>query len=225
MSESSGFPKMENRMKKLRLAVLAGLALLAAPLAPAQAAGVWETWVGIGASAYCASTVTGVTLPVAQNAYGVVPGSTQGTGMSLCGQTVPPGPLVFAGTEYIPADIGPLGSTGNGGGASSAVVSLLQLGQGPMIDLTTVGTAQTIPNGTPFYFLDGAQAAALTVTMPAAAVEGQIQHVTCEAATVGALTVAANTGQTVKGNPAAACTAGVGYNWRYQASNTTWYRF
>jgi hypothetical protein len=97
-----------------------------------------------------------------------------------------------------------------------------------MIDLTTVATTQTIPVNTPFYFLDGAQGSALTVTMPATAVEGQIQRVVCEAATVGTLTVAANTSvvtQVVKGNPAAACVAGVGYAWRYQASNLTWYRF
>lgn len=140
-----------------------------------------------------------------------------------CTQYVPAGPTVFAGTENTAFDVNAPGSLQQTGPATVGI-TLPQLGQGPMVDLTTVGTAQTVPANTPWYFLDGAQGSALTVTMPAAPTEGYLQHVVCEAATVGTLTVAANTGQTLKGNPNVACTAGVGYAWRYQASNTTWYR-
>jgi hypothetical protein len=210
-------------MKKLRVAALAALALAVVAPVASWGYGMWSTLPGIGQSSYCASTVSGVTLPASQGNYGVLPGSTQGTGQGPCAQTVPAGSPTFAGTEYAPFDVGPLGSTASTPPATQAV-SILQLGQGPMIDLTSVGTSQTIPNSTPWYFLDGAQGSALTVTMPASAIEGQIQRVICEAATVGTLTVAANTGQTLKGNPNAACVAGVGYAWRYQASNTTWYR-
>ena len=91
-------------------------------------------------------------------------------------------------------------------------------------NLTTVGTSQTIANGVSWYFLDGAQGSAFTVTTPSAPVDGQILNVVCEAATVGTFTLTANTSQTVKLPVAAACVAGVGYQWRYLASNTTWYR-
>ena len=140
---------------------------------------------------------------------------------TTCAEFTPAGPATFSGSELVPADT----QLPNGNQPQTVRIPLTSLGQGAALDVTSVGTSQTIPANTPFYFLDGAQGSALTVTMPAAPTEGYIQHVVCEAATVGTLTVAANTGQTLKGNPNAACTAGVGYNWRYQASNTTWYRF
>ena len=210
---------------KLKLSLLgaaAFAALLACAPAPAYAGGWWSDWVGIGLPSYCASIVTGT-----GNLSGTT-GTGQGTIGSICAQTVPAGPTTFAGTEYLPLDIYALGANVQSGGPSSAVVTIVQLGQGPMVDQTTVGTTQTIPANTPWFFLDGSQGSALTVTMPANAVEGQIQHVVCEAATVGTLTVAANTSvvtQVLKGNPNTACVAGVGYAWRYQASNLTWYRY
>ena len=206
-------------LKRYRSAAV-GLGALLISGVVAFAAGSFSTLPLIGGASYCASTVSGT------GGLTGVTGQGQGTTGSLCAQTVPAGPATFAGTEYVPMDIGPLGSTASPGSSpQSAVVSMTQLGQGPMLDVTTVLTAQTIPANTPFYFLDGAQASALTVTMPAAPIEGYIQRVYCTAATVGVLTVAANGTQSLKNNPAAACVAGVGYAWRYQASNTTWYRF
>lgn len=137
-----------------------------------------------------------------------------------CVENTPAGPATFTGSELVPADT----QLSNGNQPQTIRVPMTSLGQGATLDVTSPVTA-TIPAKTPFYFLDGAQASAFTITMPAAPTEGYIQHVTCEAATVGTLTVAANSGQTLKGNPNAACTAGVGYNWRYSAANTTWYRF
>lgn len=208
-------------MKKLRVAALAALVCLMAPIA-VWAYGSFSTLPGIGGAAYCVSTVSGVVLPASQGAYAILPGSTQGTGQGICAQTVPAGPPTFAGTEYAPFDVGPLGANAATPPATAAI-TIMQLGQGPMVDVTSPATA-TIAANTSWYFLDGAQGSAFTITMPAAPYEGYIQHVVCEAATVGVLTVAANTNQTLKANPAAACVAGVGYAWRYQASNTTWYR-
>jgi hypothetical protein len=191
-------------MKRLqKTAAIGAFVLIGGSMA--YGAGGWFGLPQIGGPSYCISQTT--------------PGGPGTT--PVCTSTAPAGPTAFTGTEMVPTDI-----TGNVATTpATAYTALVQLGQGPMIDLTTVGTAQTIPNATPFYFLDGAQASALTVTMPPNPVEGQIQNVVCESATVGALTVAANTGQTLKGNPAAACVAGVGYRWRYQLSTTTWYRF
>ena len=205
---------------KRNFVILASAGAIACALSAvgAYASGMFQTLPVIGGASYCAATVT------ATGGLTGITGTGQGTLGSICAQTVPPGPAVFAGTEVIPNDIYAPGSSNYVGGAQTSLINITQLGQGPAIDLTTVGTAQTIPNVTPWYFLDGAQAAALTVTMPAVAVEGQFQNIVCEAATVGVLTVAANTGQTLKLNPAAACVTGVAYQWRYQASNATWFR-
>jgi hypothetical protein len=214
---------MEMAMKmKIRLAALAAVACLAVPML-AYAGGMWQTWVGIGQPSYCASVVSGVTLPSGQGPYGVVPGSTQGTGQGPCAQTVPAGPSLFTGNEYVPVDLGPLGSTSSGP-TTSAVVTLPQLGQGALLDVTSV-TSSTIPGGTPFYLLDGTQSSAFTITMPANPVEGYIQRIACESSTAGTLTVTGNVGQNVKNNPNTTCAAGTNYAWRYQASGSTWYRF
>lgn len=190
------------------------LALLACLSTAVLAAGSFSDLPQIGGPSYCAS----------YNANSPsVTGQTGQTGVGTCVQTVPAGPTVFAGTEYAPFDIGPLGGS-VATSPTTGVVGIVQLGQGPYLDVTSPATA-TIPNNTPFYFLDGTQGSAFTITMPSAPLEGQIQHVVCESATTGALTVAANTNQTLKNNPDAACAVGVDYTWRYVAANSTWYRF
>jgi hypothetical protein len=211
-------------LKRFRSAAF-GLGVLLITSAIATAAGIYAMYPFIGGASFCASTVSGAggfAFPDGNVGGGGNTGQGQASSGSLCAQTVPAGPLVFAGTEYFAVDVGAIPAVA---APTTANVALVQVGQGPMVDVTTVLTAQTIPNNTPFYFLDGAQASALTVTMPAAPVEGQIQRVVCEAATVGVLTIAANSGQTLKDSPGVACVAGVGYAYRYQASNTTWYRF
>jgi hypothetical protein len=206
-------------MKVSKIVAIGALAALVCGGAGAIAAGSFSTLPQIGGASYCATTLTGA------GGLSGITGAGQSTVGSICAQTVPAGPTTFAGTEYFPVDIYALGAATQVGGPQTAVVSLGQLGQGPMVDLTTVAVSQTIAANSPWLFLDGAQGSAFTVTMPAVAIEGAIQHIVCEAATVGALTVAANAGQTVKLSPGVACVAGVTYNWRYQASNSTWYRF
>lgn len=166
----------------------------------AHADGIFGGWPLIGGPSYCATFTNGV-----------------------CSQVVPAGETSITGLEAVPADLGPFGAA-SASGLTNGLLSVTQLGNGALVDLTTVATAQTIANSTAFEMIDGAQGSAFTVTMPAAPVDGQVVRVFCTSATVGVMTVAANTGQTLKNNPAAACTAGVGYSWRYNVANTTWYR-
>jgi hypothetical protein len=84
------------------LIIAAGL-VAAVPLL-GWAAGLYSTFPVVGGSSFCASNVSGVTLPAGQGPYGVSPGSTQGTGQGICGQTVPAGPTGITGEELIPAD-------------------------------------------------------------------------------------------------------------------------
>lgn len=185
-------------------AILAGAALCVVGALAALAGGMFQTLPIVGGAQYCVNTVT------------------TSTGQA-CTQYAPAGPATYAGTEVAPMDVMTPGTQGVGAQPQTVAVPILALGQGPMLDVTSPATA-TIPANTPFYILDGSQGSAFTITMPAAPVEGQFQWVVCEAATVGTLTVAANTGQTLKANPNAACVAGTTYRWRYQASNTTWYK-
>ena len=214
-------------MLSFRKAAAVGLvAGIAAIGSWAFADGIFQTYPGIGQPSFCASTVSGTGLPASQGPYGIVPGQTQGTvAGGICGQTVPDGPLTFTGNEHMAVDVNAQGVSSNGAPPATATVLLTQLGNGPYIDLTTV-TSSTIPNNTPFYFLDGAQTSNFTITMPATAVEGQIQKIICEHSTSGTLFVAANAGQSINGGGSiAACTVYNTYSWRYVAANTTWYRF
>lgn len=210
-------------MNKLRVAALAAIVASIAIPVVSWAGGVWQNWPGLGQSSYCAAIVGSSNVQAGTTGQGTGGSSGIGANGVYCAQTVPAGPATFSGNEFVPADIGPLGVT-SGQPTNSVLLSVEQLGNGPMLDVTAPATA-TIAINTPWYFLDGAQGSAFTITMPAAPYEGYIQRIVCESATVGALTVAANTNQTLKGNPGAACVAGTTYSWRYQASNTTWYRF
>jgi hypothetical protein len=208
---------MEVIMLKNLLGGAAFVAILAA--SPAFAGGLSQTLPQIGGPSFCASTVTG-TGGLSSNT-----GQGQGTTGAICAQTVPAGPPTFTGSESTAVDLFSPGSS-NGSPVQSANVNIQQLDQGALLDNTTVATA-TIPAGVVFYSLDGAQAGAFTITMPAVAVDGQFQEVMCTAATVGVLTVAPNTTvvtQLLKNNPAAACVAGTVFKWRFNAANLTWFR-
>jgi hypothetical protein len=204
---------MNVRRTALAAALIAALGI---PLA--WGAGLFSTLPGIGGASYCASTVTGVTLPASQGPFGVSPGSTQGTGIGICAQTVPAGPPTFTGNETMPADLQVPGSSSTAGGANTALVNINQLGQGPVVDNNVAGAAQTIPNGTQWFVLDTNTPATVAITLPAVAVEGQIVHVVCGIAIATALTVVNNTGQTVKGASPGTCTAGQSFTYRFVAA-------
>jgi hypothetical protein len=201
-------------MKLSRLAVAAILAVGGISTV-AWAAGTWSTLPIVGGSSFCAGNVG------ASSAVGGITG--QGAGSTVCdGPTVPAGPTTSTGLELIPADT----QIANGGQPQTVVLPSSIFALGARSDVTSPATA-TIPANTPYYFLDGAQAGAFTITMPptSSVVDGYIQRIFCTSATVGVLTVAANTSQTLKNNPNAACTAGVGYAWIFNAANATWFRY
>jgi hypothetical protein len=116
-----------NRTRKGLIAVGLLAAISTATITGVIAAGNWSTLPVVGGASYCASTVSGVNLPSSQGPFGVVPGSTQGSGsQGICGQTVPAGPTGVTGVEMIPADTG----LANSASPQTAVIpsALLQLG-------------------------------------------------------------------------------------------------
>lgn len=198
-------------MKRYRGAAV-GLCALLITSTLVWAAGSFSTWPLIGGASYCATTVSGT------GSLGGITGQGQGSTGSICAQTVPAGPATFAGTEYAPFDLGPIGSTSSPGGQpQTAIVNINQLGQGAIFDSTAATAGVTIPANSQFFVLDTGTATTVAVTMPAAAVEGQIQHITCFVAVSVAFSVVANAGQTIKGNTPATCTAGQGFAWRFSA--------
>ncbi len=164
---------------------------------------MWMPFPILGGSSFCASTVN-----------------------NSCTLTIPAGPTDWTGKETIPTDTNntPPPSQQYAGGVQTVKAPAVAFGAGALVVVASPVTA-TIPGGTPYYVLSGAQGSAFTITMPATPVGGHVQRILCDASTVGALTVAANTGQTLKNNPNTGCVAGVGYSWVYNQTATTWYRF
>lgn len=123
-------------MKNTRF-VAAAVAVVAAGTL-AWGAGIWPTLPIVGQPSFCASFVSGVSSP-ANAPYLQVPGSTQGTGSGICGQTVPAGPTSLTGNELVPMD------TGLAGGAPPQTVTaptgLLTAGSGSSDDVNAlIGT-------------------------------------------------------------------------------------
>jgi hypothetical protein len=195
-------------------------ALVIAPLA-AYAGGSFQTLPVIGGASYCASTVSGA------GNLGGIGGQGQAQSGSICGQTVPAGPTAFTGNEVVPADLNAPGTT-TAGPVNTALVDIQQLGQGATQVVTTTTAAVTMAPGTSFLFVDDAEAAAFTVTLPASPTEGQFAEVACSVTTTGAMTVAANTvpASTVllPAFTAAVCTAGTSFKYRYSAALNTWFK-
>jgi hypothetical protein len=159
-----------------RKVVIAGAALTVSG-AIAFAAGNWSTLPQVGESSFCASTVTGIVLPTPQGPFGVVPGSTQGTGSSICGQTVPAGPAALTGTEIIPADTQLSGSAP----PQTVTIPIVLFDAGAYTYtswLNTLGASPstlTIPNNTSLFLLDPTgTVTSLTLYMPSAPLNGQM---------------------------------------------------
>jgi hypothetical protein len=147
------------------------------------------------------------------------------------GVTVPAGPSTLTGNELIPAD------TEAAGGVTPQTVFITpcQLSAGAVnavVPLT--GFTVTIPNNACVELLVPAGTLATgTVTMPAAPLDGQIVRL-ASSATVTALTVSPNTGQTmVPPIPTAitvSATVAYGYAWVFKAAAigaqpaNSWYR-
>lgn len=192
------------KFNRLLSAAAALAVILCIPLA--YATGLWPGLPIMGGASYCTGVVT------------TAPGAT-----TACTATAPAGPPAWTGNEVFPAD------TANGAGASSlpastVLVTAPQLGQGLLTDNTVAAGTKTIPNLSPWFFLNAVQTTSIVV-MPSAPLANQIQRVTCELALSTNLTVTANTGQSLNSSPNTSCTAGQTFSWVYNATNTTWYRF
>lgn len=200
-------------MLKRYLAV-AGIAV--AISTAAYAAGNYSTYPIIGQPAFCDSVVSGAggfNVPQGNVGGGGATGQGQATSGSLCAQTIPAGPPAFTGNEVVPMDTLP----GGGTNPQTVTAGINQLGQGAIFDSVAATAGVTIPNNSQFFVLDTGTATTVAVTMPLAAVEGQIQHVLCGVAVSAALSVVANTNQTIKGNTTATCLAGAAFAWRFSA--------
>jgi len=205
------------RMNFKRSALAAAL-LIGGASSLAWAAGMWSTLPIIGGAAYCASSIgVGPTAGGITGQGAGVAGAGVTTGTTICGQTVPAGPPTFAGTEVAPFDLFAPGTATIAGGPATALVGIGALGNGAVVDNNIAGAAQTIPNNTSWFVLDTNTPTTVAVTFPAVATEGFIQHLVCGIAISVALSVVANTGQTVKNGSAATCTAGQGFAWRFVA--------
>jgi hypothetical protein len=150
-----------------------------------------------------AAAVLGIAL--AAKAAGVFPGFP----------TVPSGAeTLFSGIETVPADT----QLTQGLVPETVLVTLGQLGQGPLLDSTQTTAAFTIPNNTQFLYLDTGTPATVAITMPAVAIEGQELHITCFVGVATAFSLVANTGQAIKGTIPATCAAGTIFLFRYSTT-------
>jgi hypothetical protein len=92
-------------MNRTRKGLIAA-SFLAVLTASAFGAGDLSTLPVEGGLSFCGSTVSGIVLPSTQGPFGQVPGSTQGSGSGICGQTIPAGPPGPTGGETIKVDTG-----------------------------------------------------------------------------------------------------------------------
>lgn len=217
-----------NRRFGTALGLIAVLSIVGSTLA--WAAGMWSTLPVAGSASFCGSNVSGVGLPNGQGPYGVVPGSTQGTSSGICGQTIPAGTgapgsgtPAFTGAESFPFD------THLAGGASpqTEVAATCQISGGSYTIVSQNAGTAALPNQNCYDIItDGNNAtiSSLTLTMPAAPLDGQQLHIATTVA-ITTLTINGAVGQTVVGAPTSASGAGAVAAFIYDAQNTTWYRY
>lgn len=192
------------------------------------AAGNWSTLPIVGETSFCASNVSGVVLPTAQGPYGIVPGSTQGTGQGICGQTVPAGPPDLTGSELVPADT----EVGATGAAQTVTVPVPTLASGAYQLFSNAGlasfTASMNNNVTNAIVNATGSLTELTWTLPAAPLDGQVVRLASnQSITTLVVSTQGLAGQKVNNSPASLTTStsgSFGYALIYQASSNAWYR-
>lgn len=192
--------------KRKIAAALVGLALVATPALAAMFPGLPI----VGGAAFCAS-----------NVVAGVPGTS-----SICEVNVPAGPTIVTGLETIPAD------TNAAGGVQPQTVRLtlgslnaLPLTYATLTPATATNTLTAANTDGGVIIVGSAALSPTTINLPASPIDGQ-QFKISSTQTIASLTVAA-TGKTISNNPTAltvSTTAAYGYEFRYRASNTTWYR-
>lgn len=189
---------------------LLALSVLAVVATVAHAAGLWPNEPIVGSAAFCSST----------NTAGV-PGTS-----SVCTTTTPAGPSIVTGLETVPAD------TNAAGGVQPQTVRLTLASFNALpftfatLTATTATNSFTTGNFGGVIIVGSAALSPTTVTLPASPIDGQ-QFKLSSTQTIAALTVGAGSA-TVSNAPTALTvnTTGspYGYEFRYRASNTTWYR-
>lgn len=85
--------------------------------------------------------------------------------------------------------------------------------------LISTGSSSTVAAGVGRVILDGVST--YTLTTMASPLDGQLLSLECGG--TATITVSANSGQSIKGSTTG-CTVDQGHQWRYNTSNTTWYK-
>ena len=221
-------------MNKRHLAVAA--ALLAVGTVAAYSSGSFQTLPIVAEQSFCASNVSGVSSP--SNApYLQVPGSTQGTGSGICGQTVPAGPPALTGNEIFPADVSTATTSPTFQGQPTTVAVPIILTDSGAYTYSTPNTTLanfSLTNPSNWLILDGPTTlTAINVTLPGTittpALNGQQFHIT-SAPSITTLTVNGASGTTLNngtllklgGNTQG--TSQVSVSWIYDAPISTWFR-
>lgn len=198
-------------MKRTRIALVAGLSLLATA---AIGAGLFSDYPIVGGAAYCTSFVMN---PIT------------GAATTTCnGPQVPAGPTVVTGNETWAADT----NLSQGRAPQTVSLKMAGLGIGPyQYNAPLTGASLTVAATDRRMILEPAGTiATLTITLPAATALVDNQHWgLCSTQIVTALTLTPGSGTTVSntqtativplGTGAAACP-----EWVYRLANTNWYR-
>lgn len=199
---------IRNRFK-LTIASLALAACVAIPIA--YAAGLWPTFPIVAGSSFCSGSSTAG-----------VPGTA-----STCNVTTPAGPTGVTGNEVVPADT----LLSQGRSPQTVTIPTPLLASGAVYRTAfAAGGSFTVPNGVTNLILNNSGTIATgTVVMPSSPSHGQLLRIT-SVATVTALTLSGNTGQTISNAPTAitiSTTGAYGYMFVYfsaTATTGTWYR-
>lgn len=196
-------------LKKFGKWLGASAILLGASVYVAWAAGFWPGLPIAGGASYC--------------------GGFGGTSGTTCTVTVPAGPNpAFTGAETLPLDT----NLARGQQPQTVLARICQIGGGAyaLVSPAVGSTSATIADNVCYWVMSGGAMAAMTVTMPANPIDGQLLNITC-AATITALTLSANTTVTTTqaiSNAPTACTVSTtgsyGYRFVYHNADTTWYR-
>lgn len=191
-------------IKRTRLVIAVAAAIGAIGIVAAQAAGLWPTLPIVGGASYCASQST--------------------TG---CTATVPAGPSALTGSELVPAD------RRTTSGAQTVLIPMAALDSLPQTisaGSTTANNTITVGSTTGKLIITGSGALSpTTITLPTSPIDGQRFSLSATQ-TIATLTLTDNNGGatfSISNNPTAltvSTTAAYGYQFIYDAANTTWYR-
>lgn len=199
-------------MKRVRIALVAGLALVATSLI-AFAAGFFPDFPIVGGSAYCTSFVMN---PIT------------GAATTTCnGPTVPAGPTAVTGSELVPADTG----LSQGRQPQTVMLSMRALNAAPLTynlcAAAACGSVTVGNNSGGIQFDYSTTIDSATVVTPASPMDGQ-RFAVSSPYTITTFAVTANTGSTLAVTTPTVLTASTtvpqGYEFVYVASTTKWYK-